>query len=430
MESDSFLLRARVVVPVSRPPIDEGAVFVSGERICEVGEWSDLAARHPDRRVIDLADQILLPGLINTHCHLDYTRMAGGIPPRKSFSDWIKAILAYKADWSYTDFAESWMAGANMLLKYGTTTVLDIEAVPELLSEVWSSTPLRVISALEMTGIRSGRKPDEILAAALAAVPGAAPQNKTVALSPHSLYSTQPDLIRIAADTARKRGWLMTTHVSESTEELDMFLRQSGPLHDWLQPQRDMSDCAGESPVTRLNRLGALSENFIAVHANCLDEADLELLADHGCSVVHCPRSHDYFQHPAFPLEQLRQRGINLCLGTDSLASVRGTNRPNIELNLFKEMQSLAKTNPGVSAEFILRMATVNGARAINQTGEIGEITVGATADLVAIPRRFDVTDPYRTIIEHQGPVTFSMIDGRQVQPAEGGQVGSGSAQE
>ena len=127
MEADSFLLRAPVVVPVARPPIDEGAVFISGDRICDVGTGYELLARYPDVRTIDLASQILLPGLINAHCHLDYTRMAGGITPKKSFSDWIKAILAYKSDWSYTDFAESWMAGAHMLLRNGTTTVLDIE---------------------------------------------------------------------------------------------------------------------------------------------------------------------------------------------------------------------------------------------------------------------------------------------------------------
>jgi len=419
MEADSFLLRARVVVPVTRPPINEGAVFVSGERVCDVGGWTDLSARHPDAPIIDLSDQILLPGLINAHCHLDYTRMAGGIPPKKSFSDWIKAILAYKAEWSYTDFAESWMAGANMLLKYGTTTVLDIEAVPELLAEVWSSTRLRVISALEMTGIRSGQKPTEILKEAVRAIPPQSVMNKATALSPHSVYSTQPDLIRIAADTARERDWLMTIHVSESIEEMDMFLRRRGPMHDWLQTQRDMADCTGASPVRMLDRLGALSKNFLAVHANCVDDTDVELLANSGSSVVHCPRSHAYFQHPTFPLGRIQQSGINLCLGTDSLASVRGTNRPNIELNLFKEMQLLAKTNPEISPEFILRMATVNGALALGRAGELGEINPGAVADLIAIPHGSESADLYRGIIDHQDPVTFSMIGGRPIQRSE-----------
>ena len=163
MESGRFLIRAGVLVPLSTEPLRDGAVHVSGDQISEVGPWMELSSRHPDLDVVDLSDQIVLPGLINAHCHLDYTRMAGGIPPKKSFSDWIKAILAYKADWSYTDFAESWVAGARMLLQSGTTTVLDIEAVPELLAEVQGSTPLRVVSALEMTGIHSGKDPQNIL---------------------------------------------------------------------------------------------------------------------------------------------------------------------------------------------------------------------------------------------------------------------------
>ena len=76
---------------------------------------------------------MILPGLVNAHCHLDYTAMAGEIPPQKSFTDWIKLITTAKASWSYSEFAESWLEGARMLLRTGTTTVADIEAVPDLL---------------------------------------------------------------------------------------------------------------------------------------------------------------------------------------------------------------------------------------------------------------------------------------------------------
>lgn len=417
MAEKSFLLRARVVVPVTQPPIHDGAVFVSGDRIRDVGPWEELSTRHPGVDVTDLSDQIVLPGLINAHCHLDYTRMAGGIPPKKSFSEWIKAILAYKADWSYTDFAESWVAGANMLLRYGTTTVLDVESVPELLEEAWGSTPLRVISAMEMTGIRSGKSSGQILNDTMASIPergGAPPQ---IALSPHSLYSTKPDLVRLAAEAANERNWLLTTHVSESTEEMEMFIHQRGPMHDWLRTQRDMSDCDGRSPVEILDQLGALSDRFIAVHGNCLSHGDIDRLARHRCSVAHCPRSHDYFRHPKFPLEQLRQAGVNVCLGTDSLASVRGTNRSTVELNLFKEMRALAKSHPELPAEQIVQFATSNGARALRRTGELGELTPGAMADLIAIPAAGDCADPCQMIVDNCHPVSCVLINGRAVHP-------------
>jgi len=151
-----LILRARVLLPVRRPPIDDGAVVVCGDRIAAVGRWRHVRGQHsgPAR---DLGEQILLPGLVNAHCHLDYTDMAGLFPPRNSFCDWIKLITTEKGLWTYSDFATSWLNGARMLLRTGTTTVGDIEAVHELLPEVWEATPLRVFSFLEMTGVRSRR---------------------------------------------------------------------------------------------------------------------------------------------------------------------------------------------------------------------------------------------------------------------------------
>lgn len=414
MDGQPFLLRARVVASVSRPPIDDGAVFVCNGRIAEVGLWPDLASRHPGQRTEDLGEVILLPGLINAHCHLDYTRMAAGIPPQKSFSDWIKAILAHKAAWSYTDFAESWLAGSAMLLRHGVTTVLDIEAVPELIEEVWAASPLRVFSAVEMTGIRSGKKPAQILSETLAGLPEPPDERKQFALSPHSLYSTRSELVKLAHAAAVERDWLLTVHVSESQEEFDMFVQQTGRLHDWLKGQRDLSDCDGLSPVACLERLGVLSSRLLAVHVNLLGEGDAERLANHGVSVVHCPRSHDYFHHPTFPLDELTNAEVNLCLGTDSLASVRGTNRDAIELNLFKDMHVMAQHFPALEPGHILKMATINGARALRKSGELGEISPDAHADLIAIPWTGPEREVDDAIVHNEQPVVASFIAGQR----------------
>src|SRR5882724_6125319 len=157
-----MLLRARTVVPISQPPIADGAVVVENGRIAALGRWKDLAT-HETGHALDLGEVALLPGLVNAHCHLDYTNMAGQFPPPKLFTDWIKLITTTKAGWGYSEFAESWLAGSKMLLRTGTTTVGDIESVPELLPEVWGATLLRVISFLEMTGIRTRREPKRIL---------------------------------------------------------------------------------------------------------------------------------------------------------------------------------------------------------------------------------------------------------------------------
>ena len=136
-----MILRARTLLPVSRPPIDNGAVLIFNNRIRAVGLWSDLKSE-VGAEIFDLGEVILLPGLVNAHCHLDYTDMAGELPPPKSFTDWIKLITWAKAVWTYSEFAQSWLNGARMLLRNGTTTVADFENVPELLPETWSATPL------------------------------------------------------------------------------------------------------------------------------------------------------------------------------------------------------------------------------------------------------------------------------------------------
>src|SRR4030095_10145753 len=108
-------LRSRIVLPITAPPIEDGAGFISGARIAAVGRWAEL--RPPVGGTSGgLAECMLLPGLINTHCHLDYTHLAAHLPPPRSFTDWIQGVLALKAQWSFSEFAASWLAGARQLV--------------------------------------------------------------------------------------------------------------------------------------------------------------------------------------------------------------------------------------------------------------------------------------------------------------------------
>jgi cytosine/adenosine deaminase-related metal-dependent hydrolase len=414
-----MILRARVVLPISRPPIEDGAVLISGNRIAQVGPWKDFSSADFDN-VIDLGETMLMPGLINAHCHLDYTDMAGQVPPQKSFTDWIRLMLATKAGWNYSEYAESWIRGAHMLRRTGTTTVADFEAVPELLPDVWSSTPLRVISLLEMTGVKSRREPRAILQENvnhIVTLPGG---RCRPGLAPHAPYSTAPELLRVSADMARQRHWPLSIHVAESMQEFEMFTKGRGIMFDWLlRNGRDLSDCGERSPLQHLNRYGVLSDNCLAVHVNYLADGDAKLLARRKASVAHCPRSHAYFGHADFPLNTFTRAKVNVCLGTDSLATVYKKPRQMVELSMFDEMQAFAVKFPGVSPEKILRMATVNGARALGMEGEAGEISEKALADLIVIPFKGKVEDANDAAAHHRGEVMASLIDGEwAVEPA------------
>src|SRR5207247_4745350 len=178
-------------------------------------------------------------------------------------------------------------------------------------------------------------------------------------LSPHAPYSTTPELLRLSAATAREKGWRLVTHVAESDLELEMFLHARGEMFDWLQRnERDMSDCGLGSPVQHLERHGYLADNLLAVHVNYLAPDDAALLGRRGVSVAHCPRSHAFFQHRCFPHEELAGVRVNICLGTDSLASVSKVRGWPMELNLFTEMQSLATAHPDAPSETLVPMPT------------------------------------------------------------------------
>jgi len=409
----NVILRARTIVPVSQPPIENGAVAIAGNKLRFVGPWTDLKAA-ADEKILDLGEVILLPGLVNAHCHLDYTGMAGQLPPPKTFTDWIPLILAAKSGWIFSDYARSWLDGAKMLLQTGTTTAADIEAMPDLLPEVWDATPLRVFSFLEMTGVRAQRDAKEVLREAVEKIDSLAHENRCASLSPHAPYSTLPELLKLSAETARKRNWRVTTHLAESEEEFEMFAGARGKMFDWLKRSgRDNSDCGLGSPVRHAHRCGLLDENLIAVHVNLLARGDAALLGSHRVHVVHCPRSHDYFRHPPFPRRRLANAGVNICLGTDSLATVRQNGKQKPELNMFAEMRAFAAGDRSISPAKLLQMATVNGARALGMAGQIGELSKSAVADLIAIPFDGKVADIYDAVLHHASAISAVMVDGQ-----------------
>jgi len=414
-------LRARIVLPLARAAIENGGVLIKGNRVMSVGKWRAVSSEAT--QTFDLGEVILMPGLVNAHCHLDYTDMAGLFPPPKSFTDWIKEITSTKAEWSYSEFAQSWLNGAGMLVRTGTTTVGDIETVPLLLPEVWEATPLRVLSFLEMTGVKSRRQPRSIVGEMAEWIERLASRGSnfprcSAGLSPHAPYSTLPELLRLCAQTARRQRWRLCTHVAESALEFEMFTRGRGEMYDWLRrSERDMSDCGRGTPVEHLERHGLLRQNLLAVHVNYLGKRDAGLLAKHKVSVVHCPRSHVYFRHEAFPLRRLLRAGINVCLGTDSLASVYKRRRETVELNMFEEMRAFAAAFPWLSEKHLVQSATLNGARSLGMQGRIGQLSKGSFADAIALPFNGKISQTYAAVLGHEGDVSASMIDGQWAFP-------------
>src|SRR2546423_12670733 len=155
-----MIIRARTVVPVVSDPVQNGAVAVHGHEIMAVGRFDEIRRQHDDE-VLDLGEKILLPGLINAHCHLDYTVLRGKIGPQPSFADWIRAINAEKAKLSEKDYVDSIHNGFSEARRFGTTTIANLTAFPELIASI--EEPIRTWWFGELIDVRGPGQPEQIV---------------------------------------------------------------------------------------------------------------------------------------------------------------------------------------------------------------------------------------------------------------------------
>ena len=229
-------------------------------------------------------------------------------------------------------------------------------------------------------------------------------------LAPHAPFTASADLYRQCEEIARRENLLLTTHLAESRDEKEMFSETSGPLFDFLSEiGRDNSDLHNATPVEQVSAFCELNRRWLLVHLNEITGSDLDVLRQWSSlpNVVHCARSHDYFRHPRFQFQKLRELGFNICLGTDSLAS-------NEDLNLFAEMRAFQRNEPSVSPREILAMVTVNAARALVQSDRLGQIGPGFLADLIAVPCTGSTT-AFEEIVAFDGAVRWMIIGGKKV---------------
>ena len=404
-----MIIRARAIVTMDGPPIENGAVAIEGNRIIAVGRHGDFAVS-ADEEVLDLGEVALLPGLINAHCHLDYTMMRGAIAPPKSFTAWVQRINALKRSLDSDDYLAAIRRGFGELRKWGTTSVCNIEAFPELMPHLGHS-PLRTWWFYEMIDIRHRITSVDVVAGALAFFQHHEGSLDHSGLSPHAPYTASVSLYQLANTCAEAFAMPLTTHVAESREEFAMFREGCGPLHEFMASlQRPMGDCGHDTPFGLLWRSGAIHGRWLLAHMNELSEGDFALLASlprgTAPSIVHCPGSHRYFGHTPFQFRRLHDLGVNLCTGTDSLASTNS-------LSLFDELRSLAKTDPWLTAAQLLRTVTVNPARALRRRSQLGQITPGALADLIAVPVSGSLAAVHEEIVQHERPIAWTMLDGR-----------------
>ena len=404
-----MLIRAKAILPMSGPAISDGAVRVRGSEIEEVGSWDQFKGV-PDEETVDLGEAILLPGLINAHCHLDYSTMRNAIAPPAGFTEWVQRLNSIKRQLSTEDILDAIQRGYAEAQRYGTTTICSMAAFPDLVP-ILPPSKIRTWWFYEMIDIRHRLTSEEVVTGALSFFEAQTGGLTQYGLNPHAPYTASLLLYRLAQVCAQQNGMLLTTHVSESTEESAMFETASGPLYQFLEGLgRPMDDCGLDTPFGWLWRNGALGKDWLIAHLNDLKESDFQILegapSGHAPHVVHCPGSHAYFKHPPFPFGRLAKLGVNICIGTDSLASTDS-------LSLLGELRKLQQNEPGLSSAELLRLVTLAPARALKREGLLGCISPGAAADLIAIPKAGNSGDPAFDCVNYKGHISWMMVDGK-----------------
>jgi len=388
------------LLPVATPPLQDAALAVEGGKIVRVGPRRGVLDACAGAEVRELGQAIVLPGLVNAHTHVELSWLAGRIPAGLDYVEWVRCLVAEREHEDPTAAREAACRAIEQLVARGTVAVADVANQPWA-GGLLAASPLHALAFLELYGLRAELAATELERAAAALdtlgseLAAAGHDRVRAMLAPHAPHTTGPALLRALAGRSTAAGAPLSIHLAESVAETRWLADASGPFRalfaersfvpdDWTPPH--------QSPVAYLNRLGVLSTRTLAVHCVHLEHQDIALLQARGATVVTCPRSNERLHAGKAPVPQILGAGIPVALGTDSLASAP-------DLDLFAEMAALRRVHPSLSPAGVLRMATLNGARALGLHTQLGSVEAGKLADGVIVVPAPAAAEPLEVLL-------------------------------
>jgi len=374
MRTTETLIHARWVIPVEpdRRVLEYHSIAIDDGRISAIVPSAEARQSFQPRTSVNLASHGLIPGLVNAHTHAAMTLLRG-IADDLHLMDWLQNhIWPAERQWVSEQFVHdgTQLAIAEML-RSGTTCFNDMYFFPEVTARVAAASGIRTCVGLIMLDFPTAYadSPDQYLAKGLA-LHDEYRHHPLVrsAFAPHAPYTV--------SDPPLKK-------VQVLADELDLPVHMH--LHETVSEVEESCSRTGRRPLDRLETLGLLSPTLTAVHMTQLHDDEIARLASAGASVVHCPESNLKLASGFCPVQKLLDAGINVALGTDGAAS-------NNDLDMLGEMRTAALLAKAICndaaalpAHSVLRMATLNGARALGVGDETGSLAAGKWADIAAV---------------------------------------------
>lgn len=365
-----LLIKGRLLFLGEGFPLWDGALEIRGGRITQVGTFKELKKQSAQFKLIDLEDLVILPSLTNAHTHLELSPLRLKIPPAGRFIHWVRSIIKKRTQLSPLEIYESAKFALQELWREGVGILGEVTNTA-LTLEVLANSPFRGYIFQEILNFRGS--------CALRELQEISPNFK-VTYSAHAPYSVSPLLLQAIKAYNNRRGKLFTIHCAESPEEVEFLKSGKGPFRDLLIERGQWHEnfkIPGVSPLKYLFNLGLLDEKTLLVHGVYLEEEDFEILSRTKAKLCICPKS-NLFTGVGLPnLPKLLQAGVDIALGTDSLAS-------NDRLSLFEEMKILKLFYPQVPSLKILEMATSLGAKILG-IKDGGILKKGVKPDFIAV---------------------------------------------
>ncbi|HXF67261.1 MAG TPA: TRZ/ATZ family hydrolase [Burkholderiales bacterium] len=368
------LIEARWVIPVepAQAVLEHHAVVLAGGRIREIAPARAARERYPGARRVELPGHALIPGLINLHTHAAMTLMRG-LADDRALMDWLNHhIWPVEMRLASPEFVrDGTLLACAEMLRGGVTCFNDMYFFPEAAAEAALAAGMRAALGLIVIEFRSPYATDagDYLTKGLATRDALKHEPLlSFCLAPHAPFTVSDGAFERLVTYAGELDLPVHIHLHETEDEIRESLR-----------------AYGLRPIRRLERLGLLGLNLIAVHAVHLAEDEIATLAAQGSHVAHCPSSNLKLASGIAPVARLAAQGVNVGLGTDGAAS-------NNRLDVFTEMRLAALLAKGASgnatalpAHAVLAMATLNAARALGIEERTGSLVPGKCADLVAV---------------------------------------------